>query len=531
MGIITLIPNGPGYSTGIDIAVPNVTHYLNIDDPSGTPDDDSTRLEELANGIGVDYYTLPSGNSIPVGNDIKKVTVFFRFRKYDDYVSSCTPGLRLNSIDNFGSQQLNYDTTYTTYNQVISRPNGGQWTEDDINNLQVIIRINNYFVGMSVTYVTQVYVEVEYDLIIIIIPSENLAYLCSGNYPGGGYVGGGTFSIIDINDPLNLQLDGHVLLATSPDFSDDYTELAIKDNYAYMVSPGWNFLTIVDISDKTNPFIATKFSLGTPGQYYPLSISIKDNVAFIASAYSDDELISVNISDPINPSSIQSVQMHQDSSGAFQDGFSIAIKDDYAFVGGNNTIQVFDISDPSNMTWISQYEDLDVFDEFEDILIEGDTAYCSMNGWNDAFYILNISNVNNLTLISKTMTSDGITNIAKQGNTLFLCCWGDDSFQSWNISNLATPTLIQSVAVWLDFYPPSFGRPTQVQLDDNYAFISVAGNGGINSTTGMIVINISNPANMTLIDYISDSDFPETPILAYGLSISTRRFIPKIQII
>jgi len=52
MPTVDLKPNAAGDETQIPTAIPNVAHYLNMDDPPGSPDDAATHVRTKYVGPG-----------------------------------------------------------------------------------------------------------------------------------------------------------------------------------------------------------------------------------------------------------------------------------------------------------------------------------------------------------------------------------------------------------------------------------------------------------------------------------------------
>ncbi len=157
---IILRPNGPGDYTNVPAQLPDSgEHWDKVNEE--TPDDYFTCVfTSFSVGLqGKDAYALQDTTTIGI---IDSVAVYFRIAKefveiYDVYA---TPYLRLDSTESAGTQVEHNTVMYYTYNQTLPRPGGGNWTWQDINELQVAIDLQGYKVMGCI--LTQIYVKVHY---------------------------------------------------------------------------------------------------------------------------------------------------------------------------------------------------------------------------------------------------------------------------------------------------------------------------------------------------------------------------------
>lgn len=106
---LRLYPNAPGYYTELSQFPVTGAHWDKVDELYGAPDDNSTYIH-------VDNV----------------------------FIDSCYPFLRLGGVDLLGSAQA-FLGSYTNYVQEIGRPGGGDWSESDLADLQVGIRMIDGF--------------------------------------------------------------------------------------------------------------------------------------------------------------------------------------------------------------------------------------------------------------------------------------------------------------------------------------------------------------------------------------------------
>ncbi|MBA7701765.1 hypothetical protein ES703_110511 [subsurface metagenome] len=156
--ILPLLPSGDGDYTGINDVEPTGTaHYLVVDDPVLSPDDLTTYVSTTSGTQQKDAYTLPNPSLTGTINSVK---VYFRAGGINDKPHDYQPFLRLGEVETSGTVQTHSLAAFTTYNQILARPGGGNWTWTDINDLQVAIGLMDTGPGNPVC--TQVYVEVDY---------------------------------------------------------------------------------------------------------------------------------------------------------------------------------------------------------------------------------------------------------------------------------------------------------------------------------------------------------------------------------
>lgn len=150
------------------------THYDKVDDPVGSPDDDTTRVETPYNTNWVkDLYEIENF-TLPSGNQIDQIELFYRARG---------EGFRLNPENPHCKHLIRtYDTDYSydefafdnntwvnlTYTLTTNPNTGSAWTESEINALQSgVYGQTKEFEYMEETWwnvvqVTQVYVKITY---------------------------------------------------------------------------------------------------------------------------------------------------------------------------------------------------------------------------------------------------------------------------------------------------------------------------------------------------------------------------------
>lgn len=133
------------------------THYDKVDDPVGTPDDDSTYVYTAADGVlRKDVY---GHTTLSVGtNKIAGVAVVVRYIGY-----GVQAGVRIGATD-YLSSVLATRTTWGTVTAISWKKNpatGNDWTEADVNNAYIVVAIQTPS-GQTAGKITQVYLVVYY---------------------------------------------------------------------------------------------------------------------------------------------------------------------------------------------------------------------------------------------------------------------------------------------------------------------------------------------------------------------------------
>lgn len=155
------VPEAAGDYTNIANVQGAATHWEAVDDPPAVPDDIATYVWTVNNAQEKDAYNLQDFSSLVDANaGVQSVTVYFRFRSAAAVNVHAQPYLRLGGVETTGTEVVEGAAAWTTHNEVLARPGGGNWTPSDIDNLQVVIGIRS--TGAHQAQCTQVYVQIGY---------------------------------------------------------------------------------------------------------------------------------------------------------------------------------------------------------------------------------------------------------------------------------------------------------------------------------------------------------------------------------
>lgn len=150
------------------------------------------------------------------------------------------------------------------------------------------------------------------------------------------YVGTDGMAIFDVSDPYHP-----VPLGTYSSVAPVYA-LVVRDNLAYLA--GNAGLLIVDVSDPLAPTWVGGYS---PGQI-AFDIALSGNYAYLA-LNQGGGLVMIDVSNPEAPSWV----------GTYPGGtlWSVAVVENYAYVGHQQGVDVVDVSDPAAPQWAGNWND------------------------------------------------------------------------------------------------------------------------------------------------------------------------------
>ena len=141
----------------------------------------------------------------------------------------------------------------------------------------------------------------------------------------------GSLYVFDISDPTNI-----TCVANYDSILTHAMDLVIIGDYAYIA--GYNRFLIVNIQDPVNPIVTGSLRIG----YIYKVAAVTSNYVYLISSFG---LYTVNISDLNSPFYVQWIPGKR---------YGGAVVDNYAYtVDADGNLQIFDISDPANPTWVA----------------------------------------------------------------------------------------------------------------------------------------------------------------------------------
>lgn len=308
-------------------------------------------------------------------------------------------------------------------------------------------------------------------------------------WPPQGYpVGGPTCD----QDPATIAQVGQI------GTGDDLRAGDITPNGETMVwgdDSGQTDMYVMDVSDPADPQVVGTYTHG--GNEDQQQLAIHDGVAYAEQDGFDvddgarDGIVSVDISDPTNPTELDFIDPGQALAGGGPSRPAIDPMRDVLWVcdtalGG---ILGFDISDPNNLSVLDGTSHGPGFDT-HGIAVDGDFAYVVTSA--DDFHVVNISDPNNLSheaSFSDGTALNGAFDIALDGTKAYVALTSGDGMTVVDISDPSNPTIDGTLT--------GLGSCTSVQENAGQAYVTTAGSSNLYS------IDTSDPSNPTLSDTLN----------------------------
>lgn len=332
-------------------------------------------------------------------------------------------------------------------------------------------------------------------------------FACSGNRPGGGLAADNAFVVINIDDPAAPTFVTALIDAIN---LNEPIRMVISEGYAYVCAWGSNTFTIIDISNPLAPTI-----VGTVAVNGVMDVAISGNYAFVTCSWNQN-FRAIDISDPTAP-------FIADTFPTTWDCFGVKVQGDYAYVGEDNGLYIFNISDPTNIALESYTVDPGAGELTTgyDLFVEGDYVYyCGFN----CFTIVNVANPaapaitdtyqNGVDLPAGQL--NGLSGIDKLGDLVYLAVNGGFYFTVLNVANplaIATAGVLDITTV----IPANTPRPQEVIVHNTLAYVNMGNTGAPYTNHGLHIINVANPAAMTLVGSLSGGGVPNYLRHAIGM--------------
>jgi hypothetical protein len=331
-------------------------------------------------------------------------------------------------------------------------------------------------------------------------------------------------------------------------------DIYVSGKYAYIVSEGTiayddDGLEIVDISNPANPAHVGKISFGdckpNCAAETPTGVFISGNYAYIAS-YSLSGLGIFDISNPANPKQVGNIKQSSCPECAFHYPRSVYVSGKYAYIASSKDdtnpgdgLEIVDISNPAKPTHAGRIlnddyaPDAVALRKAFSVYVSGKYAYVVSRGeWSDepegGLQIIDITNPNNPIPVGKitqatcpscdfnNLDSSNSNQIVVSGSYAYIPSTNDNSLIIINVSNPNNPVFAGKIS---KSTCPSCNltRPCDVQVAGKYAYVTSWGYylpGPNNTSSGLDIIDISNPANPTYVDSITVESCPSCLLYA-----------------
>ena len=324
--------------------------------------------------------------------------------------------------------------------------------------------------------------------------------------------------IVDTSDPLNLHLIASYSYVSG-------TEFDISGDYLYAVNSSGMF-TILNISDSTNVTIAGSLNIGD----YPQDIVVFNNKAYIAKSGTNGGLQIVDVTDPSIPTSISLYPCDYEFIAGFED---------YVYLTRNSTFSVLDVTDSTNVQYVTGYE---VPGFVEDVSVSGNYLYTGSNGFrvidisdsthpvqvgyanidgslveaaddslvlycpysmtaSNTVHIMDVSDPANPVSLSSYTSPVMTWDLVVRDNLAFVACWWD-GVRILNFSDPNSLSLVGHTMGWQSGGIPGvdYCFAQAVDIEGNYLYIVDYGPFSGEDTYGLYIIDVTDPSHPNLIN-------------------------------
>jgi len=292
----------------------------------------------------------------------------------------------------------------------------------------------------------------------------------------------------------------------------------VSGKYAYIASVYSDSLTIVDISDPSNPTqvgVIVKGEGSPPALAWAASVYVSGKYAYVVSYYSRS-LTVIDISDPSNPTQVGVIV-----DDAMEWVNSLYVSGKYAYVVSfSGTLTVIDISDPSNpikVGVIVDGEGATALDGAAGVYVSGKYAYVS-SFFSDSLTIVDISDPSNPTQVGVIVNGEGATALDGaallyvSGKYAYVASIYSSSLTVIDISDPSNPTQVGVIvngegATALD-------GALSVYVSGKYAYVASR------ASNSLTVIDVSDPSNPTQVGVIVNGEGATALERAYSVYVS-----------
>ncbi len=381
--------------------------------------------------------------------------IFWDFQVIDNiaYLGN-EDGLFILNVENYYNIQILCENTDYDFRGIFV-DNDNLYSLASLNNIQELYHFDiqdiNNFITIG-TYSGGLVIKVENDLV----------YTRSGGWESS------EFDILDFSDPYNQYFVGNGNLRC------DRKEIDVKNNLLAVCSRDNDQVSFFDLANPENP--EQLYNINNEQQ--PTTVTLCDNfsiIAFLGTTYGNSRLYFHDISDPNNIELI-SIKFLETSRI-----YRIAVKENYAYIGGRDKLFVLDINDLTATSIVYCIEDVHV----RDIVIRDDFLYTCTNG---DFRIYDITNPENPFVVGTWESMNFTEAVNVYDNYAYVSDWYG-GLKVLNVSNPTDPYLVNTIL-------PHFDSLIQAKpiIHDNKLIISDI------YWSELLVYDLTNPAFPALVN-------------------------------
>lgn len=244
--------------------------------------------------------------------------------------------------------------------------------------------------------------------------------------------------------------------------------VAMGGRYAYVVNYSGSSMSVIDVSDPTNP--ATIDSL--TGLNFPYCVAVAGRYAYVGND-GGGSLSVIDVSNPSNPVIVGTV-----TGLTFPE--SVAVAGRYAYVADNaGLFAVVDVSNPTNPATIST---LTGFNEPSSVAVAGRYAYM-VNMGGDSLSVIDVSNPSSPAVVGTLTGLSNPSSVAVVGRYAYVANNGGGSLSVIDVSIPSSPVVAGTAT--------GINAPTFAVVSGRYAY-------AISSST-LSVIDVNNPSSPTTV--------------------------------
>jgi hypothetical protein len=247
-------------------------------------------------------------------------------------------------------------------------------------------------------------------------------------------------------------------------------DIQVRDNYAY-VADGYGGMQIYDISDLEDIELANSFKRPANAR----AISLMDNLAFIAA---DNSIQIYDVSDPLEAYWISTYEID------IQYDQDIVAVDDYAYVAcGVNGLKILDVSDPWGTHMVGK---LKARGMSRSLAVDGNFVYIAAGA--AGLQVVDVTDKSNPERVGDGfLTGDAAWGVCVNGDYAYVA----DRNDGVRIIDISTPWELVEVGA----YKLHRGKATAISVAGDYAFVAA-------QTGDLQVLDVSDPASPVRIAWI-----------------------------
>ena len=205
-----------------------------------------------------------------------------------------------------------------------------------------------------------------------------------------------------------------------------------------------------------------------------------------------------NISNPLSPSLVNTVDTNTDAGGNWQSlAMGINVEGNYLYVANFKNGENFLVYDATDLNNITKLDGIHIGDEARKVDVSGNYAYVANR--HNGLKIIDISDKSNIS-VSTTYDPGEVRGVSVNGNYAYLAC-GNDGLKILDVTTPSSPNLIGSYN--------TDGYSEDITYDNEKVYIS-------DSSNGMVIIDVSNANSPSLLGTYDSPDSAQSTFVSDG---------------